>query len=172
MVWVDEAGFRLLPGVSRTWAPQGHTPVLRAPLSHDHLSVISALTQHGRLLTRTYDHAIRTPEVLRFLRHLLAQVRGKLLVLWDGAPIHTAKLIKQFLAAGAVARLHLARLPAYAPDLNADEGVWRYLKHVELRNLVCPTLWDLRDELRLAFARVRRKRHVLLGCIRQAGYSL
>jgi transposase len=158
--------------VSRTWAPQGETPVLRAPLSHDHLSVISALTQDGRLLTRTYDQPIRTPEVLRFLRHRLAQVPGKLLVLWDGAPTHTAKLVKQFLADGAAARLRLERLPAYAPELNADEGVWRYLKHVELRNLVCPTLWDLRDELRLAFARLRHKRQVLLGCIRQAGYSL
>jgi transposase len=158
--------------VSRTWAPAGETPVLRTPLSHDHLSVISALTQDGRLFTRTYDRAIRSPEVVRFLRHLLAKLPGKLLVLWDGAPIHTAKLVRAFLAAGAAARLRLERLPAYAPDLNADEGVWRYLKHVELRNLICPTLWDLRDELRLAFARLRHKRHVLLGCIRQAGYSL
>ncbi len=95
-----------------------------------------------------------------------------MLVLWDGAPIHTAQLIKQFLTDGAAARLRLERLPAYAPDLNADEGVWRDLKDVELRNLVCPTLWDLRDALRLAFARLRHKRDVLLGCIRQAGYVL
>ncbi len=158
--------------MSRTWVPQGETPIVRAPLSHDHLSVISALTQDGRLLTRTYDHAIRTPEVLRFLKHLLAQLPGKLLVLWDGAPTHTAKLVKQFLAEGAAARLRLEQLPAYAPELNADEGVWPYLKHVELRNLVCPTLGDLRDDLRLAFARLRHKRHVLLGCIRPAGYLL
>jgi hypothetical protein len=29
IVWVDEAGFYLLPMAVRTWAPRGQTPVLR-----------------------------------------------------------------------------------------------------------------------------------------------
>src|SRR5437762_1359886 len=90
----------------RAWAlkQQGETPLRRVPLSHDHLAVSSALTQDGRILTRTDDHAIRTPEVLRCLRHRLAQVPGQRLVLWDGAPAHTAKLVKQFLAMLAFGR--------------------------------------------------------------------
>lgn len=63
-------------------------------------------------------------------------------MIWDGSPIHRSQTIKAFLAGGAAHRLHLERLPAYAPELNPDEGIWQYLKHVELRNLCCPTLWD------------------------------
>jgi transposase len=58
--------------------------------------------------------------------------------------------IKDFLAAGGAQRLHLERLPGYAPELNADEGIWQYLKRVELKNVVCQDLDELRYELRLA----------------------
>jgi transposase len=96
-------------------------------------------------------------------------VPGKVLVLWDGAPIHRGQPVKAFLAAGAAQRLHLERLPAYAPEVNPDEGIWQYLKHVELRNMHCPTLQDVEAELRLAARRLRRKRHVIQACFAQAG---
>jgi transposase len=67
-------------------------------------------------------------DVVHFLRHVLRHIPGKLLVLCDGAPIHRGQPIKDFLAAGGAERIHLERLPGYAPDLNADEGIWRYLK--------------------------------------------
>jgi hypothetical protein len=50
VVWVDESGFYLLPGAVLTYAPRGHTPILRMPLTRDHLSAIGALTPDGRLL--------------------------------------------------------------------------------------------------------------------------
>jgi hypothetical protein len=42
IVWVDLAGFYLLPMAVRTWAPRGQTPVLRVKLARDHLSAISS----------------------------------------------------------------------------------------------------------------------------------
>ena len=50
--WVDESGFYLLPGRVRTDAPRGQPPILSVPLMRDHLSTISALTEHGRLFLR------------------------------------------------------------------------------------------------------------------------
>jgi len=41
IVWVDQAGFYLLPMAVRSWAPRGQTPVLRVKLTRDHLSAIS-----------------------------------------------------------------------------------------------------------------------------------
>ena len=49
-----------------------------------------------------------------------------------------------FLANGAAQRLHLERLPAYAPELNPGEGLWPQLKGVELRNLCCFNIPHLR----------------------------
>lgn len=90
-----------------------------------------------------------------------------MLIIWDGAPIHRSQVIKNFLASGAAARLRLERLPGYAPDLNPDEGIWHYLKHVQLRNRCGQSRTDLRTEFRLAVGRLRHKKHIIQGCIKQ-----
>lgn len=92
-------------------------------------------------------------------------------MIWDGSPIHRGRVVKEFVAQGAVAdRVQLEQLPGYdAPDLNPDEGIWKHLKYVELKNVCCRSLSELRVELRRAKERLRHKKHVILGCIRQPG---
>ena len=78
-----------------------------------------------------------------------------------------ARSSKDFLSQGGTERLYLAQLPSYAPELNPDEGVWNYLKRVELRNLCCHDLPELRCELRKAVKRLRRKMTVIQGFVHQ-----
>lgn len=128
IVWVDEAGFYLLPMAVRTWAPRGQTPVLRVPCTRDHLSAISGITLDGRLFLQVRAASYDTAAVVGFLRVLLRKVSGKLVVIWDGSPIHRGHEIKAFLKRRAAKRLHLEQVPGYAPDLNPDEGIWNYLE--------------------------------------------
>ncbi len=173
---MDQSGFYLLPAVVRSYAPVGQTPVLREKLSRDHLSVISvisAISLEGKLYIMEQERSFKGEDVVRFLKHLLGQVSGKLLVVWDGSPIHRGRAVKDFLAGGASRRLMLEQLPAgYAPDLNPDEGIWKHLKYVELKNLCCQSLSELKVELRKAKERLRHKKHVILGCIRQPGFEV
>lgn len=170
IIWIDQSGFYLLPMAVRTYAPRGHTPILRVPLTRDHLSAISGITPDGRLFMQVQDHAYRSEDVVRFLRLLLRKVKGKLLVIWDGAPIHRGKEIKGFLAGRAAKRLHLEQLPGYAPELNPDEGIWDLLKRVELKNVCCQNLTQLSTELRKAKDRLKHKRDSIRGCIAHCGY--
>jgi transposase len=156
----------------RTWAPCGQTPILRVPLTHDHLAAMSGSTADGRLFLQTQEHAYHSPAGVRFLRVLLRTIRGKLLVIWDGAPMHRGQPIKDFLRRGAAKRLHLEQLPGYAPELHPDEGICNDLKRVELGNRCCHDLAELALALRRAKARLRHKRHVIQACIRQAGYHV
>jgi transposase len=171
-LFVDQSGFYLLPTVVRTYAPVGKTPILNEHLSRDHLSVISAISLEGKLLMMEQERSFKSQDVVRFLRHLLGQIPGKLLVIWDGSPIHRGRAIKDFLASGASLRLQLEQLPGYAPDLNPDEGIWKHLKYVELKNLCCQSLSELQVELRKAKERLRHKRDIILGCIRQPGFEV
>jgi transposase len=169
---VDQSGFYLLPCAVRTYAPVGQTPILHEQLTRDHLSAMSGITPEGKLLMMEQEKAFKGEDVVRFLRHALRRIPGKLLVVWDGSPIHRARVVKDFLASGASNRLRLEQLPGYAPELNPDEGIWKHLKYVELKNICCKSLSELRRELRKAKERLRHKKHVILGCIRQPGFEV
>ena len=116
------------------------------------------------------ERAFNGVDVMRFLKHLLRHIKGKVLVIWDGAPIHRDQAVKAFLAEGAAVRLDLEELPSYAPDLNPDEGVWDYLKYVELRNLCCHDLAELRQQVRCAVARLRHKPDLIRAFFKHYGY--
>jgi len=118
------------------------------------------------------ERAYKSPDVVRFLKHLLRHIPGKLLVIWDGSPIHRGQPVKDFLARGGAKRIQLEQFPGYAPELNPDEGIWAYLKRVELRNVCCRDLKHLRRELRLATARLRHKRRIIRACAKQCGYHV
>jgi transposase len=169
LFFIDESGFYPLPSVVRTYAPVGHTPLLRQWWTRAHLSAISARSPAGKRYCHCQDDAMHSAEVVAFVAHLRREVPGRMVLIWDGAPMHRSQTSQEFLANGASPRLHLERLPAYAPELNPDEGFWQQRKGVELRNLCCCDLRHLRDELCTAVKRVRRKPRILKGCFAGAG---
>jgi len=57
-------------------------------------------------------------------------------------------------------------LPAYAPDLNPVEWMWRHLKEVELGNVSCLDLDELHQELHLALGRLREKTSLITVVLR------
>lgn len=145
--------------------------MLKTPTKYDHLSVASAITLTGKLLTQVRVNSFDGAATVSFLKHVLAQIPGKIILIWDGAQIHHCRQVKAFLTAGAAKRLRLIRLPAYAPELNPDEGVWRWLKR-NLGNLCCRNLAELRYEVGLAIQRLRRRPNVVQSCFSKAGLQL
>lgn len=133
---------------------------------------MSAITLEGKLLMMEQERSFKGEDVVRFLKHLLQRIPGKLLIIWDGSQIHRSKAVKRFLDDGGAARIQLEQLPGYAPDLNPDEGIWSHLKCVELKNICCQDLQELKVELRKAKERLRHKKHVILGCIRHPGFEV
>ena len=83
-------------------------------------------------------------------------------MIWDGSPINRSKVVKEFLKkSGVASQLQVERLPGYAPELNPDEGIWKHLKCVELKNVCCRSLSELRRELRKAKECLRHKKHII-----------
>ncbi len=172
LVFVDEAGFYLLPSVVRTYAPLARTPVLRAKLSRDHLSVMGGMTPAGRVYTLTRQQSLDGSHSVEFLVHLMRVASGRLLVIWDGSPIHRRTLVLDFVG-GTHGRVRLEALPGYAPDLNPwDEGGWNHLKNVEMRNLVCKDLEQLHEDFHLAVHRLRQKTRLIYSFFDQAGLKM
>lgn len=164
----------LTPTVVRTWAPRGETPWLRHAQRHDRISVISGISvspkrRHVGLYYQWHHHNIREREAVAFLRHLLRHLRGPVVLIWDNLGVHRGKLVQRLCR--RVPRLRLEFLPAYAPELNPDEGVWRQTKQ-RLAN-GCPI-----DRLDLAVSLVNELEALrcspkrLWSCISHSGLTL
>lgn len=148
LVLIDESGFFINPTVRRTWAPRGRTPVLTGFGRHrDKVSTIAAISVAPRrrrvgLYWRTDPgHYIDAAAVVAFLEGLLRHLRGKVVVVWDGGSNHKGPLVRDLLS--RYPRLHLERLPAYAPDLNPVEFLWGHLKYGLMANFVPRDARDL-----------------------------
>ena len=108
---------------------------------------------------------IQGEEVAVFLRHLLRQVRGHLIVLLDNGKTHRSDPVGELLA--RTSRLHLVPFPPYAPELNPDEGVWNHLKST-LANGRPDTQVELMDVLADEICRLAASQSLLQGCIQQS----
>lgn len=166
IVFIDESGLSTRPTRVRTWAPRGQTPVLQETFNWKSLSIIGGLAL-WRFYFQLHSGSVKSPQVVAFLKHLQRQIRGKILVLWDGAPIHRSLLVKNFIAStgGSMA---IERLPAYAPELNPVEYMWGHLKTHEIANLITTKAWELGMEATAALRRMRRRKCIVAACYTQA----
>jgi transposase len=160
----------LIPSVLKTWSPVGQTPILYHRYRHDRISAISGIAVspkrfHCTLYCQLYEDNIQGEEVIFFLRHLLRQISGHLIVLLDNSKTHRNDSMVEFLA--RTSRLHLEPFPAYAPELNPDEGVWNHLKKT-LANGRPDAKNELMDVLSDEICRMAASQTLLRGCINQS----
>ena len=177
LVLIDESGFLLSPLVRRTLAPRGQTPVLKTwGGHHERVSATAALTISPRrhrlgLYFRTYPKAfVNQQRAADFLRHLLQQLRGPVIVVWDGGPMHSGDAIRAVLA--DFPRLSLEKLPPYTPELNPVEYLWNHLKYGVLSNFVPDDVFHLNGVLKQRIRRAKQSRQRLQSFFKQAGLPI
>lgn len=170
MVFIDESGFLLIPNLKRTWAPRGQIPTVVYNFKHRKISAITALAISPKrrriaLYLRFQRRGFKGPDVQRFLRTLLEQIAGPLVVVWDGASIHRDKIVKAF--AQQHPRLHLEEFPGYAPDLNPAEYIWAHTDG-SLANSLLEDQDDLMRRLNNERRKLSKSSQLLWACVRAA----
>src|SRR4051794_6714315 len=91
--WADETGLSSRANYGRSFAPRGQTPVIRRPAKRFSQSMISSLTNRGKLRFMIYEGALNTTIFLNFLQRLIREATRKLLVIVDNLPVHRAHRI-------------------------------------------------------------------------------
>jgi hypothetical protein len=130
IVFFDESGISLIPPVRRTWSVRGRTPVLRHRVAWKRASMAAALGYRpdgtaARLCFHLQPDSYDTDSLIGVLEQLAGFYRGQQVVLlWDGLSSHWSSKMR--------AHLHeqrhwltVERLPAYAPELNPVEYLFR-----------------------------------------------
>lgn len=161
---MDEVGSSLKGVVGTTWAPAGETPEVSHCCKWDKLSTIGGITYDGDVFTQTYPHSICKEQVVAFLSHLTSHLPGKLLVIWDGAPIHRAGAVKNYLASAEGKRITLLGLPPYAPECNPIEWLWAWVKTSFFANLCAKTLDELEAAWQRALEVARSRPELIRSC--------
>jgi putative transposase len=171
IVFADESGFLLIPTVVRTWAPQGKTPIHRHRQGRrDKVSVISGISVSPKrhrlgLYYLLFYENIAQDEVCVFLRVLLRHLRGPIIALLDNSTTHQGEPLQKLRRQHP--RLKIEHFPAYAPDLNPDEGVWSLAKN-ELANSCPKDVDELMEDVVRSINHIKASPKKLRGCILQS----
>lgn len=109
-----------------------------------------------RLLT---NQNFGADECVAFLRQLLANITGKIILVWDNFLPHKSVKVKNLIKVHS--RLSIEFLPPYAPELNPVEGLWSHLKMNKMANYCPRSLEDLEMKTKKSFCNVRSEKQVI-----------
>lgn len=166
IVFIDESGLSERPTRVRTWALKGQTPIIQFHFNWKHVSAIAGLTR-STFLFRLYDGAIKSAQIVEFLKALHAQLKRKLMIVWDGAAQHKSRIVRGFLDSTQGA-IQMAVLPPYSPDLNPVEYLWAWLKRHALANFCPQSLTELKSTARRKLRSAQKRQSIITACWKQA----
>ena len=132
MFYQDECHFKQTLSLTRGWFLKGSCPEIKSPVDRYKMSVFGAMGQNGQLIFNQSE--IFNAETFKdFLMLLVVYAcvglksngkKKKILLVHDNAKYHHALLLQPWLESMSDV-LELFFLPAYSPDLNAIEMLWK-----------------------------------------------
>ena len=143
----DAAHIRSDHHAGRTWGKKGETPVVVTTGARHAMSLISAITAKGRMRFMVKPTGgVNADVFIEFLKRLLAGETRRIFLIVDRGPAHRAKKTKAFVETLG-GRLKLFFLPAYSPDRNPDELVWKHLKADTVGRMVVTGKADFKSKV-------------------------
>jgi len=143
----DEASFAQWGSLSYTWAPKGEQPVVKTCGKRKSYKVFGLIDFcSGRLFWQSLQGRFNSGSYQEFLTAVLAQTDGHIILIQDGARYHTSRPMCEFFAAHAP-RLTKFQLPAYSPDFNPIEFLWKKVKKQATHLKYFPTFEALTDSV-------------------------
>lgn len=142
--WGDETGLRSDDVRGRGYAPKGQTPVIRVNAKREGLSLISTVTNQGKVRWKVFEGAMHADLLVDFLKRLVKDSDRKVFLILDNLKVHHARKVKTWLA-GHTEEIEVFYLPSYSPELNPDECLNADLKDGVTRRAPARSKAQLKD---------------------------
>ncbi len=104
---------------SRSWAPEGQTPIVRVSGRRFRVNNMSATASRGTLYFTVFTQKFTAKVFTAFLDRLARQAGCKVHVIADPHRVHRSKTVRAWPEANAE-RIELHLMPGYSPELNPD----------------------------------------------------
>ncbi|WP_123678630.1 transposase [Couchioplanes caeruleus] len=108
-------------------------------------------------------------DYIAFLDQAHQRLRAPIVLIWDNLNTHVSVRIRELITARRW--LTVIRLPAYAPDLNPAEGVWRWMKR-GLTNTAARGVDHLADLVKRRLRACQQQTDLLAGFFAGTGMTL
>lgn len=160
ILWCDQTGISSEDHRGRGYAPQGRTPIVGTQGARFAVSMISAITNRGKLRFMVYRRGLKIAIFIQFLRRLIRSSDRKVFLIVDNLPVHRAKRVRAWVE-DRQAQIELFFLPPYCPELNPDEYLNNTVKS-QLRNHPAPRSQDqLQGRLHRCMKGNQRRPHLI-----------
>ncbi len=162
LLFGDEASFAQWGSLSYTWAPKGHQPEVPTSGRRKAYKVFGLIDYFsGRFFSKAHTGRFNSESYAAFLLDVLAQTRQHVFVIQDGARYHTSKAMEEFFAAQAT-RITKVQLPAYSPDFNPIEYLWKKVKKMATHLKHFPDFTHLQAEVDKALLHFAQMPHEIM----------
>jgi transposase len=121
------------------------------------LATYEPLAPVPRLEAVPFERTLTSDDLLAYLRERLPAASVPRVVVLDNAGIHTSKAVKAARAGLAQQGIYLYYLPAYSPELNRIESVFKQVKHHDMPVRSYTSKAELRQAVEDGFDTYRRR---------------
>ena len=179
----DEAGQNLRPPKARTWAPRGHTPIVRVSGKGSGRVSVAGLVclkpgARGHLFYRVRIHRGRKGErrsmseadYADLITAAHQELHAPVILIWDNLNTHISAAMRALIGARS-GWLTEVRLPSYAPELNPAEGAWANMKN-GLGNLAARDVDQLAVIIKNRLKRIQYRPALIEAFLAQTGLTL
>lgn len=94
--WGDETGLNLNTNYQRTYAQKGKTPAVKIPAKKISYSLISSVTNQGKLRYMAYKGGMNARLFKIFIQRLTRDTDKKIFLIVDNLRVHHAKIIQEW----------------------------------------------------------------------------
>lgn len=161
----------MLPSIGYSYAPCGQRPLIEADSKNRlKLSLSVVITPQGDMYYQVRQSTFNGAAIVRFIKKMKNDFKKKIILIWDGAKIHTCRQVKEYLQTqeNQNRKVWLEKLPPYSPELNPAEQVWAYLKNVLLKNDVSKTLAELKLKVVKAMEIIKNDKELIQSFFRHS----
>jgi transposase len=120
--WGDETTVKACDVRGRGYAPRGETPVVHRTEKKENVSMVSAITNRGKIYWKLHEGSINAEKFKEFVERLVQGKKRKVYLILDNAKPHHSRILTGWVEENKK-RVALFYLPPYSPDLNPDEHV-------------------------------------------------